>query len=202
MHADCGFAHNIEIVSLFFCLKIFRSLKMKRDCLRSEPTKSHNLFDSEAEREDSIKDSILKNNTAWLFEKDKLILVTYRSTKWPKNVKPSEMLSLIEGESYNLQDKDQPVSCRLLCKGNLKKVEEEMKIFQAELDHGKNPSDLRKKVLAASKAPVVDDVNFLSRSRAPVMRSREVCIGQSTERKKSKNPTVETLTQPAVLQGS
>ena len=61
-----------------------------------------------------------------------------------------------------------------------------MKIFQAELDDGKNPSDLRKKVPGESKAPVIDDVNFLSRSRAPVMRSREVCPGQSTERKKSK----------------
>ena len=74
-----------------------------------------------------------------------------------------------------------------------------MKIFQAELDDGKNPSDLREKVLAASKAPVVD---FLSRSRAPVMRSREVCLGQSTDRKKTKKSKVETLTQPAVLQGS
>ena len=94
---------------------------MKRDCLRSEPTKSHNLFDSEAEREDSIKGSILKNNMAWLFVKDNLILVTYSSTKWPKKVKPLEMFSLVEGDSYNLQNKDQPVSCRLLCKGNLKK---------------------------------------------------------------------------------
>ena len=165
---------------------------MNRDCLRSEPTKSHNLFDSEAEREDSIKDSILKNNMAWLFVKDNLILVNYSSTQWPKKIKPSEMLSLIERESYNLQVKEQPISCRLLCKGNLKKVGEEMKIFQAELDDVKNPSDLRKKVLAASKAPVVDDVNFLSRSRAPVMRSREVCLGHSTERKKSKKSKVKS----------
>ena len=117
-------------------------------------------------------------------------------------IKPSEMLSLIEGESYNLQFKDQSVSCRLLSKGNHKKVEEAMKSFQAELDGGKSPSELRKKVLAAPKAPVVDDVNFLSRSRAPVMSSREVCLGQSTERKKSKKAKVEKLTQPAVLQGS
>ena len=94
---------------------------MKRVNLRSEPAKSHNLFDSEAEREDSIKDSILRDNLAWLFVKDNLILITYSSTKWPKKLKPSEMLSLIEGESYNLQFKDQPVSCRLLSKGNYKK---------------------------------------------------------------------------------
>ena len=175
---------------------------MKKDNLRSEPAKSHNLFDSEAEREDSIKDSILRDNLAWLFVKDNLILITYSSTKWPKKIKPSEMLSLIEGESYNLQFKDQSVSCRLLSKGNHKKVEEAMKSFQAELDGGKSPSELRKKVLAAPKAPVVDDVNFLSRSRAPVMSSREVCLGQSTERKKSKKAKVEKLTQPAVLQGS
>ena len=77
-----------------------------------------------------------------------------------------------------------------------------MKIFHAELDDGKNPCGLRKKVLAASKAPVVNDVNFLSRSRAPVLRSREVCLRQSTEQKKSKKSKVETLTQPAILEGS
>ena len=94
---------------------------MKPENLRTEPTKNHNLFDSEAEREDSIKDSISKNNLAWLFVKDNLTLKTYSSTKWPKKLKPSEMLSLIEGEFYNLQFKDQPYSCRLLCKGNFKK---------------------------------------------------------------------------------
>ena len=56
-----------------------------------------------------------------------------------------------------------------------------MKIFQAELDDANNPSDLRKKFFAASKAPVVNDLNFLSSYRAPVMRSRELCLGQSTE---------------------
>ena len=34
------------------------------------------------------------------------------------------------------------------------------------------------------------------------MSSREVCLGQSTERKKYKKSKVEKLTQPAVLQGS
>ena len=134
--------------------------------------------------------------------KDNLILITYSITNWPKKIKPSEMLSLTKGESYNPQFKDQSVSCRLLSKGNHKKVEEAMKSFQAELDGGKSSSELRKKVLAAPKAPVVDDVNFLSRSRAPVMSSREVCLEQSTERKKSKKAKVEKLTQPAVLQGS
>ena len=94
---------------------------MKKDNLRSEPAKSHNLFDSEAERKDSIKDSILRDNLAWLFVKDNLILITYSSTNWPKKIKPSEMLSLIEGESYNLQFKDQSVSCRLLSKAIIKK---------------------------------------------------------------------------------
>ena len=133
--------------------------------------------------------------------KNSLILITYSSTKWPKKIKTSEKLSLIEGESYNLQVKDQPVSCRSLSKGNYKKVEEGMKIFQAQLDDGKSPSDSRKKVHAAPKAPLVDDVNFLSRSRAPVINSTEVCLGQSTGRKKSKKAKMETLTQPTVLPG-
>ena len=94
---------------------------MKRDNLRSEPTKGHKLFDSEAEREDIIRDSILKNNWAWLFVKDNLILITYSSTKWPKKIKPSEMFSLIEGEYYDLQVKDRPVSCRSLFKVNFVK---------------------------------------------------------------------------------
>ena len=84
------------------------------------------------------------------------------------------MLSLIEGESYNLQFKDQSVSCRLLSKGNYKKVEEAMKIFQAELDGGKSPPELRKKVLAPPKAPVVDDVNFLSFPRSSYEQQRSL----------------------------
>ena len=72
------------------CLQIFGSLKMKKDNLRSEPAKSHNLFDSEAEREDSIKDGILRDNLAWLFVKDNLILIAYSSTKWPKKKNPQK----------------------------------------------------------------------------------------------------------------
>ena len=46
-----------------------------------------------------------------------------------------------------------------------------MKIFQAELDGGKSPSEFRKKVLAAPKAPVVDDVNSFPRSSCEQQRS-------------------------------
>ena len=75
---------------------------MKRGNLRSEPAKSHNLFDSEAEREDSMKDSILRDNLAWLFVKDNLILITYSSTKWPKKLKP------LRNDEFNWRRELQP----------------------------------------------------------------------------------------------
>ena len=70
---------------------------------RTDRKKSSNLFDSEAKREDSIRSSILANNTAWLFVDNKeLILITVSSFKWPPKKKPSEKLSLIEGDTFDL----------------------------------------------------------------------------------------------------
>ena len=98
-------------------------------------------------------------------------MITVSSFKWPPKTKPSEMLSLIEGDSFDLRFKDGNLPCHLLAKGNMKKVEELMNNYQQELDAGKRPSELRKTVLANPKAPVVDEVNFLCRGRAPVMNS-------------------------------
>ena len=156
---------------------------------RTDRRKSSNLFDSEAEREDSIRSSILANNTAWLFVDNKeLILITVSSFKWPPKTKPSKMLSLIERDSFDLRCKDGNVPCRLLAKGNMKKVEELMNNYQQELDAGKRPSELRKTVLANHKAPVVDEVNFLCRGRAPVMNSTVVSLGKPAGVEKSKAP--------------
>ena len=131
---------------------------------RTDRKKSSNLFDSEAESEESIQSSILANNTAWLFVDKKLIVITVSSFKWPLKPKPSSvMLSLIEGDSFGLRFKDRNVPCHLLIKGNVKKVEELMKSYQQQLDAGKRPSELRKTVLAIPKAPFVDEVNFLCR---------------------------------------
>ena len=165
---------------------------------RTDRRKSSNLFDSEAEREDGIRSSILANNTAWLFVDNKeLILINVSSFKWPPKTKPSEMLSLIEGDSFDLRFKDGTVPCRLLAKGNMKKVEELMNNYQQELDGGKRPSELRKTVLANPKAPVVDEVNFLGRGRAPVMNSTVVSLGKPAGVEKSKAPN-SALSQPVI----
>ena len=61
-----------------------------------------------------------------------------------------------------------------------------MNSYQQELDAGKRPSELRKTVLATSKAPVVYEVNFLCRGRAPVMNSTVVSLGKPAGVEKSK----------------
>ena len=76
--------------------------------------------------------------------------------------------------------------CRFLVKENKKKVEQLLNSYQQELDAGKRPSELRKTVLATSKAPVVYEVNFLCRGRAPVMNSTVVSLGKPAGVEKSK----------------
>ena len=71
------------------------------------------------------------------------------------------MLSLVEGESFDLRIKEQNLSCHFLANGNLAKIEDLMGNYQSELDYGKWPFDLRKTDLAAPKAPVVKEVKFL-----------------------------------------
>ena len=51
--------------------------------------------------------------------------------------------------------------------------------YKAEIVEGKRPSDLRKKMLTTSKAPMVD-VDFLSSSRPPIMTSAELSLGKDS----------------------
>ena len=80
-----------------------------------------------------------------------------------------------------------------------------MKIFPAESDSSKKPSDLRKKIIAASNAQVVDDVAYLIRSCIKGSgyeehRSPEVRLGISRDQKISKKSKAENLTNPPVVQ--
>ena len=128
--------------------------------------------DSEAERENAVKAHLLSSNMAWLFVDKELMLLSLTSTKWPSKLKASQKLSMIEGECYNLKIKDNEYPCRFLTKGPAKKVEQEMAHYRAEIEEGKRPSDLRKKVLTSSKAPMVE-VDFLSSSCPPIMTSAD-----------------------------
>ena len=120
------------------------------------------------------------NNMAWLFVDKELILLSLNSTKWPEKLKPSQKLSMIEGQSYDLRRKEEIYSCRLLTKGNFKYVERAMLSYQAGMDSGKRPSDLKTTILTASKAPLVEEVDFLSSSRAPNLTSTAITLGKES----------------------
>ena len=89
-------------------LIFFRLLKMKRT-LRHEQEKKTFHFDSEAERENAIKEKLVSNNMAWLFMDTELILLTPNITKWPEKLKQSQKFSMIEGQSYYSRRKHIPV---------------------------------------------------------------------------------------------
>ena len=170
---------------------------MKRT-LRQEQAKKNFHFDSEAERENAIKANLVSNNMAWLFLDKELILLSLNSTKWPEKLKPSQKLSMIEGQSYDLRRKEETYPCRLLTKGNLKYVDRAMLSYQAEMDSGKRPSDLKTTILTASKAPLVEEVDFLSASRAPNMTITEITLGK--ESGKGKRSKASSSQQPVVNQ--
>ena len=82
----------------------------------------------------------------------------------------------------------------------ISKAKHEMAHHKAEIEEGKRPSDLRKKVLTSSKAPMVE-VDFLSSSRSPIMTSAELSLGKDSGQtsKKSKSSASQ---QPAVVQSN
>ena len=170
---------KLFIMSSFFLsqFEFFRVLKMKRTS-RQEQAKKNFHFDTEAERENAIQANLVSNSMAWLFVDKELILLSLNSTKWPEKLKTSQKLSMIEGQSYDLRRKAEIYPYRLLTKGNLKYVERAMLSYQAEMDSGKRPSDLKTLILTASKAPLVEEVDFLSSSRAPNMTSTAITLGK------------------------
>ena len=170
---------------------------MKRTSSQEQAKKNFH-FDSEAERENAIKANLVSNNMAWLFVDKELILPSLNSTKWPDKIKPSQKLSMIEVQSYDLRRKEEIYPCRLLTKENLKYVERAMLSYQAEMDSGKRPSDLKTTILTASKAPLVEEVNFLSSFRAPNMTSTAITLGK--EDGKAMKSKASSSQQPVVNQ--
>ena len=170
---------------------------MKRTS-RQEQAKKNLHFDSETERENAIQANFVSNNMAWHFVDKELILLTLNSTKWPEKLKPSQKLSMIEGQSYDFRRKEEIYPRRLLTKGNSKYVERVMLSWQAEIDSGKRPSDLKTTILTASKAPLVEEVDFLSSSRAPNMTSTAITLGM--ESGKAKKSRASSSQQPVFNQ--
>ena len=168
---------------------------MKRS--RHDQEKKSFNKDSEAERENA---HLVSTNMAWLFVDTELMLLSLSSTKWPSKLKASQKLSMIEGECYNLKIKDNEYPCRLLTKVPAKKVEQEMAHYKAEIEEGKRPSYLRKRVLTSSKAPMVE-VDFLSSSRPPIMTSAELSLGKNSGQT-SKTSKSTTSQQPAIVQSN
>ena len=119
---------------------------------------------------------------AWLYVDKELILLSLNSTKWPEKHKPSQKLSMVEGQSYDLRRKEGIYSSRLLTKGISKYVERAILSYKAEMDSGKRPSDLKTTILTASKAPLVEEVDFLSSSRAPNMTSTAITLGKESRK--------------------
>ena len=163
-----------------------------------EQAKKNFHFDSEAEKENAIQANLASNNMVWLFMDKDLIILSLNITKRPEKLKPSQKLSMIEGQSYDLRRKEEIYPCRLLTKGNLKYVEREMLSCQAEMDSGKRPSDLKTAIVTASKAPLVEEVDFLSSSRAPNKTSTAITLGK--ESGKTKKSKASSSQQPVVNQ--
>ena len=70
--------------------------------------------------------------------------------------------------------------------------------YQAEMDSGERPSDLKTTILTASKASLVEEVDFLSSSRAPNMTSTAITLGK--ESGKAKKSKASSSQQPVVNQ--
>ena len=171
---------------------------MKRS--RHDQAKKSFNTDSEAEKENEVKAHLVSSNMAWLFVDKEHMLLSLSSTKWPSKLKASQKLSMIEGECYDLKIKDNEYPCRLLTKGPTKKVEQEMAHYKAEIEERKRQSDLRKKVLTISKAPMVE-VDFLSSARPPIMTSAELSLGKNSGQTSKKSKSSESQ-QPAVVQSN
>ena len=101
--------------------------------LMSIQAKKNFHFDSEAERENAIQANFVSNNMAWIFVDKELILLSLNSTKWPEKLKPSQKMSMIEGQRYDLRRKED-ISQSPFNKGNLKYVERAMLSYQEEMD--------------------------------------------------------------------
>ena len=124
--------YYVFIFPISIRLKFFRVLKMKRTS-RQEQAKKNFHFESEAERENAIQANFVSNNMAWISVDKELILLSLNSTKWPEKLKPSQKMSMIEGQRYDLRRKED-ISQSPFNKGNLKYVERAMLSYQEEMD--------------------------------------------------------------------
>ena len=134
--------------------------------IRPNPTKRRNESDSEAEINNSIKLSLLKNDQRWIFvDSNKIIVITPTSDYWPEGVDFLQRSTLEENKRIDLIEGIEPVPCRLLSKGHKKYVNSLYAKYQEQLRNGKKPESLNALYIKTDqKRKVCDDINFLSRS--------------------------------------
>ena len=85
---------------------------------RLNPTKRRNESDSETEINESIKQSLLKNEQRWIYvSKTELFAITATSDLWPDNFNYIQLPSVEENKTIDLSLDSQSVRCRLLFRG-------------------------------------------------------------------------------------
>ena len=85
---------------------------------RLNPTKRRNESDSEIEINESIKQSLLKNEQRWIFVSNtELYAITAISDSWPDNFNYIHRSSIEENKTIDLSIDSQSVRCRLLFRG-------------------------------------------------------------------------------------
>ena len=163
---------------------------------RPNPTKRRNESDSEVEINNSIKQSLLKNEQRWIFvDSHKIIVITPTSDYWPEGVDFIQRSTLEENKRIDLIEGTEPVSCRLLFKGQKKYVNSVYAKYQEQLRNGKKPESLNATYIKTDrKRKVCDDINFLSRSSKTSFTTLKNFGGSPIE-----VTTVSTM-QPSVTQ--
>ena len=92
-------------------------------------------------------------------------MITPTSEYWPEGVDFIQRSTLEENKRIDLIEGTEPVSCRLLFKGQKKYVNSVYEKYQEQLRNAKKPESLNAMYIKTDrKRKVCDDINFLSRS--------------------------------------
>ena len=127
---------------------------------RPNPTKRRNESDSEVEMNNSIKQSLLKNEQRWIFvDSHKIIVITPTSYYWPEGVDFIQRSTLEENKRIDLIEGTEPVPYRLLFKGHRKYVNSLYAKYQEQLRNGKKPESLNATYIKTNrKRKVCDEI--------------------------------------------
>ena len=156
---------------------------------RLNPTKRRNESDSEIEINESIKQSLLKNEQRWIFVSNtELYAITATIDLWPDNFNYIQGSSIEENKTIDLSIYSQSVRCRLLFRGPKKYVNEIYRKYDEQLRSGRNPDQLHVTYIKADrKQKFCDDINFLSKKMPSNSQTSALKLGAT--------PTVKTITK-------